>query len=142
LLIAEGQILQSISARVPLPEILDQICLALDSQIADMVSVFCLPGDDAIDPFELARHAGLFGLSIFVSVGIHAENGAELGSLETYTCDPRNPSLSELRLVDRAVCLAAIAFQRDLASGHPPNRYLPANRAPRANALNWPVAPN
>jgi len=40
-----------------------------------MVSLFCLPGDDAIDAFELAHNAGLFGLFIFASVGIFAESG-------------------------------------------------------------------
>jgi len=107
-----------------------------------MVSLFCLPGDDAIDAFELARNAGLFGLFIFASVGIFAESGEELGSLEMYSCDPRNPSPCELRLVDRAVSLAAIAIHRDLAAGHPPNWRLPANRTPRANLLKWPVSPN
>jgi hypothetical protein len=142
LLKAEGQILQSISARAPVPVILNDICVALDCQIGNMVSLFCLPGDDAIDAFELARNASLFGLSIFVSVGIHADSGEELGSLEMYTCDPRNLSLYELRLVDRAVCLAAIALDRDLAVGHPPYGHLPADRTPRANVLKWPVSPN
>lgn len=142
LLKAEGRILQSISARAPVPEILNDICAALDCQIGNMVSLFCLPGDDAVDAFELARNASLFGLSIFVSVGIHAYSGEELGSLEMYTCDARNPALSELRLVDRAVCLAAIAIDRDLAVGHPPSWRHPANRTPSANVLKWPVSPN
>jgi len=142
LLKAEGQILQSISARVPVPEILDDICAALDCQIGNMVSLFCLPGDDAIDAFELARNARLFGLFIFVSVGIFAESGEERGSLEMYTCEARNPSLCELRLVDRAICLAAIAIDRDLAVGHPPYLRFPANRTPRTNVPNWPVSPN
>jgi hypothetical protein len=142
LLKAEGQILQSISARAPVPEILNDICAALDCQIGNMFSLFCLPGDDAIDAFELARNARLFGLSIFVSVGIFAQSGEELGSLEMYSCDPRDPSPCELRLVDRAVCLAAIAIDRELAVGHPPYWHLPANRTPRANVLKWPVSPN
>jgi len=142
LLKAEGQILQSISARAPVPEILNDICVALDCQIGNMVSLFCLPGDDAIDAFELARNARLFGLFVFVSVGIFAESGEELGSLEMYSCDPRNPSACELRLVDRAVSLAAIAIHREPAVGHPPDGRLAANRTPRANVLNWPVSPN
>jgi hypothetical protein len=142
LLKAEGQILQSISARAPVPEILNDICAALDRQIGNMVSLFCLPGDDAIDAFELARNARLFGLSIFVSVGIFAQSGEELGSLEMYSCDPRNPTPCELRLVDRAVCLAAIAIDRELAVGKPPYWRLPANRTPRANVPKWPVSPN
>jgi hypothetical protein len=142
LLNAEGHILQSISARAPVPEILNEICAALDCQIGNMVSFFCLLGDGGTDAFELARSASLFGLSTFVSVGIHADNGEELGSLEMYSCDPRNPALSELRLVDRAVCLAAIAIDRDLAFCHPPNWRLPAHRTPRANVLKWPVSPN
>ncbi len=142
LLKAEGQILQSISARTPVPEILNDICVALDCHIGNMVSLFCLPGDDGIDALELARNARLFGLFVFVSVGIYAKSGEELGSLEMYSCDPRNPSPRELRLVDRAVCLAAIAIDRDLASGHPPYWRVSAIRTSRANVLKWPVSPN
>ena len=86
-----------------------------------MVSLFCLPGDDAIEAFELARNAGLFGRFISVSVGVFAGSGEGLSSLEKYSCDPRNPSPCELRVVDRAVYLAAIAIHRDLAVGPPPN---------------------
>jgi hypothetical protein len=142
LLKAEGQILQSVSARAPVSEILNDICVALDCQIGNMVSLFCLRGNDAIDAFELARHAGLFGLFIFVSVGIFAESGEELGSLEMYSCEPRYPSPCELRVIDRAVCLAAIAIDRDLAFGHPPYWRVSANRTSRANVLKWPVSPN
>jgi hypothetical protein len=142
LLRGEEQILHSISARMPVSETLDDICAALDCQIGNMVSLFCLAGDDAMDAFELARNADLFGLFIFVSVGIFADSGEELGSLEMYSCNACDPSASELRLVDRAICLAAIAIHRDRASSHPPNWRLPVSRTPRANVRKWPVSPN
>ena len=43
LLSAEEQLLQAISARAPLPELLDKICSALDCQIGNVVSMISLP---------------------------------------------------------------------------------------------------
>ena len=141
LLQAEGDILRSISAHAPLPQILDDICLALNCQIGNMVSLFCWPGDDPSDAVELARNADLFGLSVFVSVAIQAENGAILGSLEMYSSDARDPSPLELQLIDRAVSLAALAILRDLVAAYPDDWPLPANRTPRANLFRWPTSP-
>jgi len=82
LLGAEEQLLQSISARAPLPEVLNGICSALDRQIGNVVSLISLPGDDASELAAIAMNAALFGLHTFCSAGLVAENDEVLGSLE------------------------------------------------------------
>lgn len=114
LLSAEEQILQSISARAPLPEILNGICSALDCQIGNVVSLISLPRDEPSGLAQIAMNANLFGLYSFCFEEVGAEDGAPLAYLEMYSCFPQSPSASELQLVERAKCLAALAIQRDL----------------------------
>ena len=118
LLRAEEQLLQSISARVPLLEVLDRICSAINSQIGNMVSLISLPGDEVTDHAAIARIAALFGLHAFCSAGVVAENDELLGSLEMYSCVQRRPSAREFQLIGRATCLAAIAIKRHNEAGH------------------------
>jgi hypothetical protein len=110
----EEKILQWISDRAPVPEILSEICTALDRQIGNIVSRISLPGDDRTSTSEIARNAVLFGLHAFFSAGIFAESSEELGSLEIYCCAPRNASSDDIRSIERAACLAAIAIERDI----------------------------
>lgn len=140
LLKAEEQILRSISARAPVPQILNGICCALDCQIGNMVSLISLPENDATSAAEIARNAALFGLYIFFSAGIVAESGEELGSLEMYCCVPRNPSLREFQLIERAACLAAIAIERDIEADHRANVGIQENPPVRGNGRKWPVS--
>src|SRR5690348_876114 len=79
LLRAEEQLLQSISARVPLPEVLNRICGALDLQIGNVVSLITLPGDDPSELAAIAMNAALFGLYTFCSEGVVDENDELLG---------------------------------------------------------------
>ena len=138
----EEQLLQSISARAPLSEVLDRICSAIDSQIGNMVSLISLPGDDVTDHAEIARIAALFGLHAFCSSRVVAENDELLGTLEMYSCVPRSPSAREFRLIERATCLAAIAIRRhDAANQHSYGR-IPWNRPVRGRVLEWPVSTN
>jgi hypothetical protein len=119
LLGAEEQILQSISMRAPLREVLAGICTALDCQIGNVVSFISLSGDDAGELAMIARNARLFGLFAFCSETVIAENDELLGSLEMYGCIARSPSVGESQLIERATCLAAIAIQREIkASRH------------------------
>jgi hypothetical protein len=111
---AEEQVLQSISARAPLPKVLNEICSALDCQIGKVVSFISLPGDDASDLAAIAVNAAHFGLYTFCSEGVVAENDELLGSLEMYCCVPRRPSAREFQLIERATCLAAIAIKRQI----------------------------
>ncbi len=124
---AEEQILQSISTGAPLPKVLGGICAALDCQIGSVVSFISLPKDDAGELATIARNAQLFDLYAFCSEGVFAENDDLLGTLEMYCCVSRNPSASELQLIERAKFLAAIAIQRDKESGHPANGRIPEN---------------
>lgn len=142
LLNAEEKILQSISARAPVPTILNEICTALDCQMGNMVSLISLPEDETASVSEIARNAELFGLHIFLSVGIFAESGKELGSLEMYCCTPRNPSRGEIQLIQRAACLAAIAIERDAEAVRHGSGSIPIKGPSRGNVLGWPVSMN
>jgi hypothetical protein len=113
LLSAEEQLLQSISARAPLAQVLNKICSVLDCDIGNVVSLVSFPEDSATDLGAIAANAMHFGLYSFCSAGLLAENDELLGSLEMYCCVPRSPSLEEVQLIQRAACLAAIAIQRD-----------------------------
>jgi hypothetical protein len=117
LLEAEEQLLQSISARLPLPRLLHKICNALNIQIGNSISLISLPNDDATALAAIAKSAALFGLYKFCSAGIVAGNDELLGSLEMYCCVPRRPFLYEVQLIERAICLAAIAIKRHNEAG-------------------------
>jgi len=108
----EERVLQSISARVPLPKVLNEICSVLECQIGNVVSLITLPGDDAEDLAAIARNAALFGLHTFCSEGVFGENNELLGFLEMYCSVARTPNASEVRMIDRGRCLAAIAIKR------------------------------
>jgi hypothetical protein len=122
LLRAEEQLLQSISAREPLPEVLHKVCNALDSEIGNIISLISLPNDDATGLAAIAKSATLFGLYKFCSARVLAGDDELLGSLEIYCSVPRRPFLREVQLIERATCLAAIAIKRhnEAADHHSP----------------------
>jgi len=132
----EEQLLQSISARAPLSEVLGRICTAIDSQIGNMVSLISLPGDDVTDHAAIARIAELFGLHAFCSSGVVAENDEVLGSLEMFCCVPRSPSPREFQLIERATCLAAIAIKRHNEAGHHGYGCIQGNRPVRGRPVS------
>lgn len=139
---AEAQLLQLISTGAPLPEVLNGICSAIDSQIGNVVSLVSLPGDEATDLAEAARIAALFGLYSFCSAHIVAENGEPLGSLEMYSCVPRSPSAREFQWIERATWLAAIAIKRHNKASHHGYGCIHENRPERGRVLEWPVSMN
>ena len=142
LLSAEERLLQSISTGAPLPEVLNEICNALDCQIGNVVSFISLPRDDASELAEIAINAALFGLYTFCSEGVFAENDELLGSLEMYCSVPRSPSATEFQWIERAKCLAAIAIKLDQEAAHPGNCDPGGNRPVRGRVLLWPVSMN
>jgi len=77
-----------------------------------MVSLISMPNDDASSGGEVSHSVALFGLYSFVSGVIGAESGELLGYLEMYCCVSRKPSPREFQLIERAVCLAAVAIKR------------------------------
>jgi len=118
LLRAEEQLLHSISARMPLADILYKICEALNSEMGNMVSLVWLPDDDADGLAGVAKSADVFGLHKFCSATVVGGNDEMLGSIEMYGCVPRRPCLGEVRLIERATCLAAIAINRHNEAGN------------------------
>jgi len=117
LLRGEEQLLQAISARAPLAEVLHKICDALDSEIGNMMSVIALLNDDAAGLEAIAKSASLFGLHKFCSANVVGGNDESLGSLEMYCSVPRRPLLNEVQLIERATCLAAVAIKRHNEAG-------------------------
>ena len=142
LLRGEEQILQSISARAPISKILDDICNALDFQIGNTVSLISVPGNNVMSVAEVSSSATLFGLHIFVSVVIGAESVEELGSLEMYCCVLRNPSPREFQLIERAVCLAAVAIKRYRQTGNGGNCRMYGVRSARGYVPELPTSMN
>jgi hypothetical protein len=142
LLRGEEQLIQSISIRAPLPQILNEICNALDFQISDVVSIVSLQAGDESELAEIAMNAALFGLHTFCSEEVFDEDGEALGSLEMYSCVLRNPSAGEVQLIERAKCLAAIAIKRHNESGQSSICGIIGNRSVRRRVLEWPVCMN
>jgi hypothetical protein len=140
LLRAEEQVLQSISARAPLRDVLHRICNALDSDIRNIISVISLPNDETTSLAAIAKSAALFGLHKFCSAGVVSGSDELLGSLEMYCCVPRRPLFSEVKLMERATCLAALAIKcHDGASKYGYDG-IQGNRASPTNLLEWPVS--
>jgi hypothetical protein len=108
---AEDEILRAISVRAPLSELLNRICAALDCQIGNVVSLIYLPGEGATALTSIVESAQLFGLYTFCSADVLNESREALGSLETYSCLPRCPTLDEFQLIERATHLAATAIK-------------------------------
>ena len=127
LLRAEHHLLQSISGRAPIADVLQHICEALDSQLGNMFSVISLPTDDPAAVIAIAKSATLFRLYKFVSASVVGDNDQPLASLEMYCTLDRRPHLSEVQLIERATCLAAVAIQRHNQSAHPLVRELPSS---------------
>jgi len=142
LLSAEERLLRSISARVPLPKVLNEICTALDLQIGNVVSVITLPGDDPSDLAAIAINAALFGLYTFCSEGVVSENDEVLGFLEMYCTVRRDPAAEEVQLIERAKCLAAIAIERHNKASDQDKGGAPRNQRAQKRVLQWPAPRN
>src|SRR5271163_5140631 len=111
-LLGEKSILDLISTGAPLAEILNNLCTAIDLQIGNIVSVMLLP-DDAERDFKTIAHGALqFGLHLYWSADIGLGDEDVLGSFEMYCCVPRTPTAFELKLIQRATHLAALAIRR------------------------------
>jgi GAF domain-containing protein len=111
-LLREKNILDLISMGAPLPEVLNNVCTAIDLQIGNIVSVVLLPDDPECDFKTIARGALQFGLRLYWSADIPFRDDRVLGSFEMYSCVPRTPTASELKLIQRATYLAALAIRR------------------------------
>lgn len=111
LLAGEGQLLELISEGAPLPQILERVCSTVDIQLGNVVSLVLLPDDAEHTLHTFERSAVTFGLTPFSCTPILSTEAKFLGTLETYCCFPRQPSLSESDLIEQAAHLAAVAIQ-------------------------------
>ena len=109
--IAEREIQRSIFAQVPVPELLNRICSALDCEIGNVVSLVSVLDDLTTDFAAIAENAKHFGLHMFCSIELVSANRGLLGKLVLYSCEPGMPTRRELDLIKRAACLAAIAIE-------------------------------
>jgi hypothetical protein len=142
LLKTEQQILQLISARAPIAKILNEICYALDNQIANMVSVVSLSEEEPTDVAEIGKNAELLGLHVFFATDIDTDSGEQLGTLEMFSIASRKPSSRELPLIARAVCLAAIAVQCRAATIDLANCAMQGDRLLRRFVVQQPASMN
>ena len=111
-LLGEKRILELMSTSAPLAEILNSLCTAVDLQLGNIVSVMLLPDDTERDFKTIAHGALQFGLHLYWSADIALGDEDVLGSFEMYCCVPRAPAGNELKLIQRATHLAAIAIRR------------------------------
>jgi hypothetical protein len=111
-LLGEKDILDLITTGAPLGEILNNLCTAIDLQLGNIVSVMLLPDDTERDFKTIAHGALQFGLHLYWSADIALRDEGVLGSFEMYCCVPRTPTAFELRLIQRATHLAALAIRR------------------------------
>ncbi len=139
---SEEHLLQSISSRLPLPKVLNEICSLLDCQIGKVVSLISLPGEDAGEHGAVAMNAALFGLHTFCSERLVGENEEPLGFLEMYCCVARSPNSSEFQLIEWAKCLAVIAIKRHNESTEQVNCGMRGTLPLRGRLLEWPVSMN
>jgi hypothetical protein len=107
----EGQLLEMISAGAPLPYVLDRLCVTLDLQLGNVVSLVLLPDDGEHTLHKIARSAANFGLTVFSCVAILSPSDVFLGTLETYCCFSCKPTPGEIELIERVVRLAALAIE-------------------------------
>jgi hypothetical protein len=83
LLRAEEQVLQWISAHAPLREVLHKICQALDSDIANMISVISLPNDETTSLAAIAKSRLFWGCTSFARHGLLA---GMMNYLDSWRC--------------------------------------------------------
>lgn len=138
----EGHVLRSISSGARLPKVLNEICRVLDCQIGNVVSLISFPGDDAGDLEAIARNAALFGLYTFCLEGVFGGSDELLGFLEVYSSVARRPNASEFQVIDRAICLAAIAIKRHNEASALGNCGLRGSMPVLGRLLEWPISMN
>jgi len=142
LLIGEEKLLQSITVRAPLPQILNEICSALDCEISNVVSFISLPEDDESERAAVAMNAALFGLYDFCSEEVAAGDGEALGTLQMYSGILRDPAAGERQLIERAKWLAAMAIKRHNEAG-PPSMCRTTRKGPaRGRMFEGPICMN
>lgn len=126
----ESRILELLLADEPLPVVLNNLCVAIDLQVGNVVTIIWLAGDPEGDLETVKRRAVQFGLHLFWSGNVALPGGKVLGYLEIYGCDPRTPTPSELQLIDRVAHLAALAIRREQDEHNAEHSYMDWNIPP------------
>ena len=89
----DWHILELISLGAPLGVILNKLCVAIDVQIGNVVSLVLLPDGQEDHLSSTSQSAVQMGLSLFFSsTSILSCDEALSGRLEIYSCDPRGPT--------------------------------------------------
>jgi hypothetical protein len=101
---------------MPLDGILQKICQAMNGEIGNIVSLILLADAHSDEIADIGKSAAVFGLHRFCSAAVVGGDNEVLGSMEMYCCMPRRPCLNEIRVIERATCLAAIAIKRHQAA--------------------------
>jgi len=110
----ERHILELISLGAPLKEILNKLCASMDRQIGNVVSVVLLPDQDENPLYSISQCAVQAGLNVFSSTPILSRDRTFLGTLQIFRCDQRHTTQREIQLIERVVCLAAVALRRQM----------------------------
>jgi hypothetical protein len=108
----ERQILELISLGAPLPGILNRLCIVIDVQIGDVISLVSLADEEENHFCAVTQRAVEVGLDVFSSTGILSVEQTLLGTLDIYARDSRRPTQDEYELIERVSHVAAIALQR------------------------------
>jgi GAF domain-containing protein len=111
-LVGESLVLELISTGAPLTQVLDKLCIALNVQVGNVVSLVLSTDDAEHSEHAIAQSAAQLGLSLFSCTAILSLSEELLGTFEMYSCSPRTPTPGECRLIERATQLAALAIQR------------------------------
>jgi hypothetical protein len=96
----------------PLADTLNKLCIMIETEIGEVVSVVSLPGAGEGCLCPDCQSAMQTGLDVFSSTDILSRDEMLLGTLEIYGCDSRRPTPDEKRMIERVTRLAAIALQR------------------------------
>jgi len=95
---------------VPLPEVLNNLCAAVDRQVGNVVSLVLFPDGKKHTLRAIGEDVARYGLFVFSCAAILSPDGKVRATFETYSCIPRSPTPEESALVEQAAHLAAIAF--------------------------------
>lgn len=142
LLAGEGQLLELISEGAPLQQVLDKVCTSLDVQIGNVVSLALFPENEEHTLHTIEQSAARFGLSAFSCTAILSPSEEFFGTLEIYCCFPREPTISESKLIERAAHLAALAIQQYNHDVDAESRSLDRNGATGRSAHERPPSSN
>ena len=108
----EGRLLKWISRGAPLTHVLDALCASLNLQVGNVVSLVLFSDDEEHCRHTIEQYAAQYGLSVFCCAAILSPSEELLGTFEVYCCFPQIPTVSEIKLIERATEIAALAIQR------------------------------